>query len=103
MKRDELRSLAERLESLTDCSNRDYRYNETLADAVAFLRQIAEAQPVAWRNEVRGTGEHRNIPETEWRTYGITDSKTAADAHIENCRDGIEGRAIPLFTLPLED
>ena len=68
-----------------------------------FLRKIAESKPVAWREDVRGTGGNPAIKETDWRAYGITANKAEADRHVDRCNLGIEGRAVPLYTLPLED
>lgn len=95
MTRTELIALAERLSGWL-------RASDDIDAAADFLRQIAEARPVAWRFEVRGTGKYAD-GKNEWRHYNTTTSQTEALSSVSRCGDGIEGRAVPLYTLPLED
>ena len=93
MKRTELIELAERLA--------DARvYGRDIERAADFLRQIAQAQPVAWRFEVRFCEPN---PVSEWSHYNTTTSHEAALRSVSRCYGGIEGRAVPIYPLPLED
>ena len=108
MTRTELLALADRAGKQADFLESSPADAELLAAADDFyqiehiLRQIAEAQPVAWRFEVRGTGKYAD-GKNEWRHYNTTTSQTEALSSVSRCGDGIEGRAVPLYTLPLED
>ena len=93
MKRTDLSALTELLAAGTITDSESQR----LAD---FARQIAQAQPVAWRFEVRFCEPN---PVSEWSHYNTTTSHEAALRSVSRCYGGIEGRAEPLYTLPLED
>lgn len=61
------------------------------------LRAQADAQPVAWRCEVRGDGTDPTLGAVDWRHYHTTTSKREAQAFVARCGNGIEGRAVPLY------
>lgn len=95
MTRTELLALADALEKCNPCRN-----SASVYQAADFMRQIAEAQPVAWRFEVRFCEPN---PVSEWSHYNTTTSHEAALRSVSRCYGGIEGRAVPLYPLPLED
>ena len=95
MKRTDLIALADLLAAGTITDSESQRL-------VGFLRQIAQAQPVAWRREVRGA-DVNGFKETEWRYYGTTAHEAEAREHVLRRVAGIESRAVPLYPLPLED
>ena len=108
MKRTDLIALAERLahaaeyvrSALPTLSEPDAKWLADQDAAVLLMRQIAESQPVAWRFEVRFCEPN---PVSEWRHYNTTTSHEAALRSVSRCYGGIEGRAVPLYPLPLED
>jgi len=86
MKRTDLIELAERLA--------DARvYGRDIERAADFLRQIAQAQPVAWR--VRSRGQFKRFEPGPWRIYW-----SAAKPNVNAPQDCDFD---PLYTLPLED
>ena len=93
MKRTDLIALAERLSAARV-------YGKDIALAADFLRQIAQAQPVAWRVECRwadGSSDWR-----KYADYGTEKSARSSQQRFANPGD-IESRVVPLYTLPLED
>ena len=64
------------------------------------LRAQADAQPVAWRCEVRGDGTDPKLGAVDWRHYATTTNESNARAFLSRCGDGIEGRAVPLYPHP---
>lgn len=74
-----------------------YRDSLAIARAADYLRAQADAQPVAWRCEVRGDGTDPQLGAGDWRHYHTTTSKREAQAFVARCGNGIEGRAVPLY------
>lgn len=99
MKRTDLIALADELECL-EREQADIVARNTIHAMVQFARQIAESQSVAWRFEVRFCEPN---PVSEWSHYNTTTSHEAALRSVSRCYGGIEGRAVPLYPLPLED
>lgn len=100
MTRTDLLALAEKLHQVSTEETLSFDELDDIKQAAAILRQIAEAQPVAWRFEVRFCEPN---PVSEWSHYNTTTSHEAALRSVSRCYGGIEGRAVPLYTLPLED
>ena len=97
MKRTDLIALAERLKPMAAAPCFD---GLDMAAIDAFLRQIAQAQPVAWRVECRwadGSSDWR-----KYADYGTEKSARSSQQRFANPGD-IESRIVPLYTLPLED
>lgn len=92
MTRDELRALADELES-----NLYHPHKR----AAAVLRQIADAKPGHWTVEVRWADLRRG---GDWKRY--SEHWTAWDAQETADRAAgpgdIEARVVPLYRLPLE-
>lgn len=97
MKRSELLTLISTLDRGPHRIGR-WRSNQ----AADFLRQIAEAQPVAWRVEVRWADI--TLDSGKWRTYAdYRTEKAALSSGQKFANPGdIESRIVPLYTLPME-
>lgn len=94
MKPDELHALADALEPMAKAP----RFEDFDVPAFcAWVRACADAQPVAWRCEVRGDGTDPQLGAGDWRHYHTTTSKREAQAFVARCGNGIEGRAVPLY------
>lgn len=93
MTRDELRALADELES---------NLYQPHKRAATFIRQIADATPERWRVEVRRKDRARGM---EWERYGVYNSVESAEHSADGfARLGdMEARVVPLYRLPLED
>jgi len=89
---DELRALADAL----SVPHRELATVDVIR-AAAYLRACADAQPVAWRCEVRGDGTDPKLGAVDWRHYATTTNESNARAFLSRCGDGIEGRAVPLY------
>ena len=106
MTRTDLIALADRLKLMsraiqeTADSEPEARFCLDPQDSADLMIQIAQAQPVAWRFEVRFCEPN---PVSEWSHYNTTTSHEAALRSVSRCYGGIEGRAVPLYPLPLED
>lgn len=85
----------DRLRALADAIV--YRDSLAIARAADYLRACADAQPVAWRCEVRGDGTDPKFGAVDWRHYHTTTSERDARAFVARCGNGIEGRAVPLY------
>lgn len=92
MTRDELRALAAELESNLYAPHKR---------AAAVLRQIADANPLAWRVELRWVDRGRGDAWLSYGTYGAAEkAQTMADLVADP--GDIEARVVPLYRLPLE-
>lgn len=91
---DQLRELADTVNSIYA---ETYTQREAIDSVVAYLRACADAEPVAWRCEVRGDGTDPQLGAVDWRHYHTTTSKREAQAFVARCGNGIEGRAVPLY------
>lgn len=90
MKRTDLIALAERLKPMAQAPCFD---GLDMAAIDAFLRQVAQAQPVAWR--VRSRGQFKRFEPGPWRIYW-----SAAKPNVNAPQDCDFD---PLYALPLED
>lgn len=74
MNPDQLRALADALFSGTHYVESP-ELHEAMMRAADYLRRCADAQPVAWRCEVRGDGTDPQLGAGDWRHYHTTTSK----------------------------
>lgn len=92
MKRTDLIALAEKLHHVSTEETLSFDELDDIKQAADFLRQIAQAQPMAWASK------------NSKQVMNVTDNKALAD-HWRGLYIVQHGTSlvVPLYTLPLED
>jgi hypothetical protein len=93
---DELRALADALEPMSAAPRFDCL---PVVEFCAWLRQCADAKPVAWRVECRWTDRSKGGGWRKYADYG-TEQAAASSQQVFAKPGDIESRIVPLFTHP---
>ena len=96
MSPDQLRALADALEPMAAAPRFD---GLPVAEFCAWLRQCADAEPVAWRVECRWKDRSKGGDWRKYADYG-TEQAAASSQQVFAKPGDIESRIVPLFTHP---